>query len=197
MIMKSQNFLLLCLLAILFFACKKEDPSENYPIYTPIGDQPVIHLKMDGVPFNAVCFANTLTHFGDSALSGNQLDITVSFNGSQELIMTVRNFHFQNPPRDGVVEKTYDVSAVGTNVVSSLIDTVLYADTATAKYIEYTSSIYLTKSSDASGYIYIGYCDTINKKFSGNFGFKVWKNDSVSHSFVGTFENQNYSVVNK
>lgn len=195
--MKAKVLFLVVILAIIAAGCKK-DNEDAIPVFYPAGESPTVFLKMDGVPYNAICFTNTLLYISDSLMNSRRLDIIISFKGGQKLTLSVQNFDFQNPPADGILAKKYDVDLLGSNSDQISINGITYTDVATGTYVPYTPLMYVTSTTDTSGYITINICKTDIKTVSGSFGFKVSNPDNtVPISFIGTFENQKYTIINK
>jgi len=192
--MKSKIFLFLCIgLMLGFVACNNDDDDDGVtPVATTTGGS--MTVVMNGTSYTASGFNNTLLGGTDQGRYGWRMDIRGSFNSGKQLILSVSDWDFQNPPTNGIVVKTYDTDWMGPNTVYLEDGGITYADGALGTYMV-SSSDFQMSTSNEHGYIRITSCDPSAKKVSGDFSFITLSMDETdTTTFSGTFSNQIYTV---
>lgn len=192
--MKSRLFLFLCMgLMLGFVACNNDDDDDVTPTPTNTTGA-TMTIVMNGTTYTGSGFNNTLLGATDQGKYGWRMDIRGNFNSGKQLILSVSNWDFQNPPTNGIIVKTYDTDILGPNTVYIEEGGYTYADGALGTYMVSTSDFQMT-TSDQHGYIRISSCDPSAKKVSGDFSFiTLSMSDSDTTTFSGSFSNQSYSV---
>ena len=179
-------FLLLCLLLT---TCNNDDDT--------ISEEAILEVEKDGVPFTVTSFDNTLIEAVDANEIGRRLDIRGQVDGGS-LIITVFNWDWQNPPEDGIIEKSYDLDSgendPNTDCFKDLGFT--YCDGGLGTYFFSTQTFFTAFADDADpAIITITKNDHENKTVSGSFEFTTRESaSSRQFSFKGTFRNLQYKV---
>ena len=97
-----KNVLVFLLLSLCLFSCGNDDIIEN--VNTEEG---IMEVEKNGVLFTVTSFNNTLEEVVEEGEVARRLDIRGEVDGGT-LFVSISNWDWQNPPANGVLEKSYD-----------------------------------------------------------------------------------------
>ena len=192
--MRKSILLILISLIVLASSCKKEDDPD-----VPEESQGTMTVVMNGVTYEQTKFNNTLLSETQAGQKGKRLDLRTTLNGGT-FVVTISNWDWQNPPKAGVLSKTYDIETEGYYTQCKDIGDINFCDGALGSYILNVMKQYMTYDApydSATGFIRIDKCDAANKKVSGAFDFvaeDLFEGDTIA--FHGTFKDLVYRVIN-
>jgi len=186
-----KNVLVFLLLSLCLFSCGNDDSIENVNT-----EEAIMEVEKNGVLFTVTSFNNTLEEVVEEGEVARRLDIRGEVDGGT-LFVSISNWDWQNPPANGVLEKSYDTDDtfdVGPNTECLAASNVTYCDTGLGTYLVGTN-IYMTGISEEAeaGTITISKNDSNNRTVSGSFEFV--SSDlfmTEEFSFKGTFRNLKY-----
>lgn len=188
--MKKLIFLSCLILSIV--SCKKDDPEEMKTT-----NDAVMEVEKNGTSYTITDFTNTLLSQPQGGQTGRRLDLRGDVDGGT-LILSIANWDWQNPPENGILEKTYDTNEdfeVGPNAQCMDINGGTYCDTGLGTYLVSNSTTYTSEGieDESFGSITIIENDPSEKTVSGNFDFTViefFTEEKIT--FKGTFSNLKY-----
>lgn len=180
-IFKIAPYLLIVLM--LTNACKSDENETLSPASMTV-------LK-DGQQFEVSDFDNTLLLEQSVGREARRLDLRMTVDGGT-FVLTVSNWDWQNPPKDGVVLKSYDLPWSDD---CEIIDNFEYCDGGLVSYALPGSSIYSSGFGDTSGVITISTNDPDRKTVSGTFDATVENINDEKIKFSGEFKNVEYRIL--
>lgn len=182
--------------AISFYGCKKDKSDDD----TDPCAGATLTCTIDGASFTTTTFNNTLLKETLNGQDGYRLDIRCDVNGGN-LIVSVGDWAWQNPPANGVLIKTYATSPIDTihPPACTVINGSTICDEALGTFlITGTLENYMTSNEDDFGTITITANNTADKTVSGSFNFHAYQlgSTTVYKNIQGTFTNVCYTVLN-
>lgn len=190
--------LLLLGLSLLIVSCGGSDSDEDMSSLTS-GTMTVVK---NGESFTITeGFNNTLLHIDpNDTANGRRLDIRCTVDGGA-FTLIVTNTHFQNPPDNGILEKTYDTNLMGANSDCEMVtNNATFCDVGEANYsldnVYYVSDFGIEP---IEGVITITENDNDNQTLSGTFDVVVSDFSTFDNpeeiTFSGSFDNLSYIVT--
>lgn len=152
----------------------------------------------DGVSHDILVTNNTLVSAIQSGREGRRLDIRCNVDGGL-LVLTVSNWDFQNPPVDGVLEKTYVTNGEESDSDCLSESGFTFCDGGGATYlVDGTNVIFTSEVTGApKGEIRISKVNESEKTVSGTFDLTTteFASSGSSFTFSGSFTNLSYLVM--
>lgn len=135
---------------------------------------------------------------------GRALNITAANGTSKMLSIAVSNWDFQNPPENGVLEKTYDATfdyeSGDDNGLANCLELtdenvgVFLCEGALITYIGESDIFFSAFDGNTQATVTITKCNTSKKTVSGSFMAKVQNFDEDEYTITGEFSDVKYSV---
>lgn len=187
--------ILILLLGISLFSCDQDSlGKETAPsLSVPEGD---LELIKDGLVVPLKNMFATMHSDNRSGKSLTRLSIDIKIEEGGVFILNIENWQWQNPPINGIIEKTYDTDGnPGPNTECLVIDTSQYCDSGLGIYGLTTGNFTskFTKNNQA-GNITISSIDPIKQTVSGHFDLVLssTKEDGEQYGFKGQFNSLAY-----
>ncbi|MBR9915646.1 MAG: hypothetical protein GYB32_12610 [Algicola sp.] len=185
--------LAIALFVLTMFSCSSDDGNGG----SSVGAESFTVIK-DGVTFEGENFNHTLIILSDGTVEGRRMDLRCDIDGGT-FILSISNWDFQNPPANGVVEKTYDTNIdIGPNTQCETIEGSTYCDEALVTFL-LGQEVFVSELNDNDdiGGITITNNNPSNQTVSGTFDLLLRNFNSQEETYVtytGTFTNLNYTV---
>lgn len=160
------KFLVLVLATLSIVSCSSDDG--NLPSSNDEGQS--FTVTRDGVTFQGENINNTLIRTTQNDQGARRLDLRCDFDGGT-LVLSVSNWEFQNPPDEGVVEKSYNTNTdMGPDTECETIDSITFCDEALVTYL-IGNDVYISElnDSDIIGDITIVSNNSQDKRITGTF----------------------------
>nr|WP_321245582.1 hypothetical protein [uncultured Psychroserpens sp.] len=160
------KFLVLVLITLSIVSCSSDDgnaPSSN-------DEEQSFTVIRDGVTFQGENINNTLIRTTQNDQGARRLDLRCDFDGGT-LVLSISNWEFQNPPDEGVVEKSYNTNTdMGPDTECETIDSITFCDEALVTYL-IGNDVYISElnDSDIIGDITIVSNNSQDKRITGTF----------------------------
>ena len=189
------KLLALVLVALTIVSCSSDDNNDSDP---PSGGDESFTVIRDGVTFEGENINNTLIITSQNDQGARRLDLRCDFDGGT-FILSISNWEFQNPPENGVVEKSYNTNTeMGPDTECETIDSITYCDEALVTYL-IGQDVFISELNDLEdiGSITITNNDAADLEVSGTFDVLLRNFNSQDETYIeytGSFTNVSYSV---
>ncbi|WP_460219292.1 hypothetical protein [Psychroserpens sp. MEBiC05023] len=183
----------LAFITLTILSCSSDDNSSDG------GGEASFTVIRDGVTYQGENINNTLIITSQNNQGVRRMDLRCDFDGGT-FVLSISNWEFQNPPEDGVVEKSYNTNTeMGPDTDCETIDGITFCDEALVTYIlgqEYFVSELNEEGTDI-GHITISNNNSGNLTVSGTFDVLMRNfNDPNGENieYTGSFNNLSYTV---
>ena len=181
-----KKILFFLLISCSFFACSDDDDEMQ-------SEEASLSITKNG---QTVAFAegNHSLIYQDFGVISNSLYLRFEVDGGM-LVLAVGNWEWQNPPTDGVLEKSYSTTVAGTGSSCQIIGGADLCDSGALSY-QVGDLLYIGDDNLKESFIHITDNDGENKIVSGSFDLEVRSFDDETDiiELNGTFENLTYVI---
>lgn len=173
-------------LAIQFFGCSKDEETKAS-----------MSITVDGIAQPVSILSTVLVFEAQEDHEGRAMQTTAQSN-SNLLTVGISNWDFQNPPINGILQKTYyDVEEGSLTENADCLEEgdIMYCDGYLITYTVNNETFYSAMDDEYEGTLTVTKCDVKNKKISGEFSCKLVSVDENEIIMTGKFQNLSYLVL--